>query len=239
MVKLENKINSLSIMFPVYKDSKTVEKMISKSNKLISKYNLDSEIIVVNDCCPEGSGKIAVELKKKYDNLIVINHEKNKGYGEALKTGFKACNKEWVLQTDGDDQYDINEFEQMLKIIHNYDCIITFRYKKIYNSFRILISWFYNFFLRLIFRIRFRDISTGLRLIKRNALQDLNLISSSSFIGAEIAIKLMLRGYQVGEMGITTFPRKFGNGSIVTLIGIIQTISDLLKVRSILFKKNN
>ena len=64
MIKLDNKINSLSIMFPVYKDSKTVEKMISKSNKLISKYNLDSEIIVVNDCCPEGSGKIAVELKK-------------------------------------------------------------------------------------------------------------------------------------------------------------------------------
>ena len=65
MLKLENKINSLSIIFPVYKDSATVEKMIIKSNNLISKYNLDSEIVVVNDCCPEGSGKIAVELKKK------------------------------------------------------------------------------------------------------------------------------------------------------------------------------
>lgn len=237
MLKLENKINSLSIIFPVYKDSTTVEKMIIKSNNLILKYNLDSEIVVVNDCCPEGSGKIAVELKKKYNNLIVINHEKNKGYGEALKTGFKACNKEWILQTDGDDQYDINEFEQMLKIIHNYDCIITFRYKKIYNSFRIFISWFYNFLLRFIFKTKFRDISTGLRLIKRNTLHNLNLISSSSFIGAEIAIKLMLKGYQVGEMGITTYPRKFGNGSVVTFFGIIHTISDLIKVYKKIFKK--
>lgn len=211
--------------------------MIIKSNNLILKYNLDSEIVIVNDCCPEGSGKIAVELKKKYNNLIVINHEKNKGYGEALKTGFKACNKEWILQTDGDDQYDINEFEQMLKIIHNYDCIITFRYKKIYNSFRIFISWFYNFLLRFIFKTKFRDISTGLRLIKKNTLHDLNLISSSSFIGAEIAIKLMLKGYQVGEMGITTYPRKFGNGSVVTLFGIVHTISDLIKVYKKLFKK--
>lgn len=237
MLKLENKINSLSIIFPVYKDSATVEKMIIKSNNLISKYNLDSEIVVVNDCCPEGSGKIAVELKKKYNNLIVINHEKNKGYGEALKSGFKACSKEWILQTDGDDQYDICEFEQMIKVIHNYDCVITFRYKKIYNSFRIFISWFYNFLLRFVFKTKFRDISTGLRLIKKNTLRDLNLISSSSFIGAEIAIKLMLKGYQVGEMGITTYPRKFGNGSVVTLFGIMHTISDLIKVYRELFKQ--
>ena len=232
-----HKLKSLSIIFPVYKDSKTVENMISKSALLLSKYDFDSEIVVVNDSCPDGSGKIAENLKNKYQNLVVLHHEKNKGYGEALKTGFKACTKEWILQADGDDQYDINEIENMIKILHNYDCIITFRYKKIYNTFRIFVSWFYNKLVRFIFKTNFRDISTGLRLINRKALNDLNLISSSSFIGAEIAIALMLKGYQIGEMGIVTYPRKFGNGGVVTLKGIVLTIIDLIKVYKHLFKK--
>lgn len=236
-MKKNNEINSLSIIFPVYKDSKTINQMVLKSLNLLSKYNFNSEIIIINDCCPDGSGLIAEELAKKYSNIKVIHHKKNNGYGEALKTGFKACSKDWVLQTDGDDQYDISDFHQMIKVIHNYDCLITFRYKKIYSSFRIFISWIYNKLIRFLFKTTFRDISTGLRLINRKALNDLNLISTSSFIGAELAISLMLKGYQVGEMGITTFPRKFGVSNIITFKNIILTIKDLIKVYVYLFKK--
>lgn len=232
-----NKINSLSIIFPVYRDAKTINQMVLKSIELLSKYNFDSEIIIVDDCCPDGSGLIAKELTKKHNNVKVIHHKKNKGYGEALKTGFKTSTKDWILQTDGDDQYDIRDFHQMIKVIHNYDCLITFRYKKIYNSIRIFISWFYNKLIRFLFKTNFRDISTGLRLINRKALNDLNLMSTSSFIGAEIAISLMLKGYQVGEMGITTFPRKFGVSNIITFKNIMLTIKDLVKFYIKIFKK--
>jgi hypothetical protein len=124
----------------------------------------------------------------------------------------------------------------MNKIIHNYDCLITFRYKKIYESHRIFISWFYNKVIQFIFKSNFRDVSTGLRLIKKTALSDIDLISNSSFIGAEIAVRLMLKGYQVGEMGIVTYPRKFGMSSIITLRSIIETVKDLVKLKLHLFK---
>ena len=94
------------------------------------------------------------------------------------------------------NQYDINDFKKMCEIVHNYDCIITFRYKKIYSSLRILISWIYNKLIQFLFKSNFRDISTGLRLIKES-LKDITLTSQNAFIGAEIAIKLMLKGYQV------------------------------------------
>jgi len=230
---MDKQIKSLSIIFPVYKDTKTIGIMIDKSQKLISKHNLDSEIIIINDCCPEGSGIIADKIANKFNNIIVIHHDKNKGYGEALKTGFRASTKDWILQTDGDCQYDINDFDKMIKIIHNYDCLITFRYKKIYQSYRIFISWFYNKLIRFVFNTNFRDVSTGLRLINKNALASLSLNSSSSFIGAELAIRLMLAGYQVGEIGITTYPREFGKSGMVTLKSILHTIKDLI----ILYKK--
>ena len=123
----------------------------------------------------------------------------------------------------------------MEKIIHNYDCLITFRYKKIYESHRIFISWIYNKIIQFVFKSKFRDISTGLRLIKKSTLSDMNLISTSSFIGAEIAIRLMLKGYQVGEMGINTYPRVFGTTSIITLKSIFSTLKDLIKLKRVLF----
>ena len=155
---MEKKISSLSILFPVYKDSKTIEILINKSVTLCDELSLDYEIIIVDDCCPENSGNIAKKYMKSNDKIKLIKHEQNKGYGESIKSGLKICSKDWILQTDGDNQYDINDFKKMCEIIHNYDCIITFRYKKIYSSLRIFISWVYNKVIQLLFKLNCRFI---------------------------------------------------------------------------------
>jgi glycosyltransferase involved in cell wall biosynthesis len=233
---MTSKIKSLSILFPVYKDESTVEHLIKKSVILCNELSIDYEIVVVNDNCPNGSGKIVQELSKSNNKIKLINHKNNLGYGIAIRNGLELCTKQWILQTDGDNQYDINEFKNMEKIIHNYDCIITFRYKKIYGSVRIFISWIYNKIIQILFKSRFRDISTGLRLIKKETLDDINLISKNAFIGAEIPLKLMLKGYQVGEVGITTYPRRFGTSTLITFKNILNTLRDIINVRKEIFK---
>lgn len=232
---MKNTINSLTILFPVYNDKNTIEVMLNKADSLVKKYNFLYEILIVNDGCPYGSGEEADRLAKEYNNVRVIHNEKNEGYGASIIRGIKASRYDWILQTDGDNQYDLNEFVNMEKIIHNYDCLITFRYKKIYESYRILISWVYNKVIKFVFKSNFRDISTGLRLLNKKVIEDIDLISKSSFIGAEIAIRLMLKGYQVGEMGIKTYPRIFGKGSVITIKSIFETVKDLLKLKKLLF----
>ena len=73
----------------------------------------------------------------------------------------------------------------------------------------------YNKLLRMMFRSSYRDISTGMRLVRRSVIADLELTSKSPFIGAELAIKAMLKGYAVGEVGIQTFPQTFRTGATV------------------------
>lgn len=233
---MNNNISSLSILFPVFRDSKTIEILIKKSISLCEELKLDYEIVIVDDCCPENSGQIAKNYMKNNNKIKLVTHETNKGYGESIKSGLKLCSKSWILQTDGDNQYDVNDLKEMLKIIHNYDCVITFRYKKIYSSTRILISWVYNKIIQILFKSKFRDISTGLRLIKSEPLKNIQLNSQNAFIGAEIAIKLMLKGYQVGEIGISTYPRKFGTSTIITFKNIFNTIKDIIKIRKEIFK---
>ena len=128
---------------------------------------------------------------------------------------------------DGDAEYDVNDLFRLLKVSKDCDLVITYRYKKKYSTNRIIISWIYNAILRLIFRIKFRDISTGSRLVNRKLIRHIKLKSNSPFVGAELAIKAGLADYKVGEIGIHTYPRTFGSGSSVGLKNILLTLKDM------------
>ena len=167
----------------------------------------------------------------------MIHHPVNLGYGVAVRSGLAASAFEYVCFTDGDDQYEVNDFVKLLKLRDRYDLIITFRYKKIYSSNRLFISWFYNKLLRFLFRTPFRDVSTGLRMVRRSILSDIELEAQSPFIGAELAIKAMLHGYRVGEVGIQTFPRTFGRGSSTSVRNIVATIADMWRIYRKIFSE--
>ena len=96
-------------------------------------------------------------------------------------------------------------------------------------------SYVYNKLLRLIFQTRFRDISCGLKLIRKEVVDELDLISTSCFVGAEITIKTMLKGFRIGEIGIQTFPRQFGQSSSTSVKSILATLRDLRLVYRMVF----
>ena len=89
--------------------------------------------------------------------------------------------------------------------------------------------------LRVLFKTPYRDISTGLRLVRKSLVDELDLTANSPFIGAELAIKTMLKGFRVGEVGIQTFPREFGKGASVTPANIMATIRDMMSARRKIF----
>ena len=214
-------------MFPVFKDSRTVKKMIYESLKVLKKSSNKYEIVIVDDGCPENTGNIAKEITKSIHNVSVIFHKKNLGYGAALKTGLKCCKHEWIFQLDGDAEYSVQDLAKLIKASKNCDLVITYRFKKKYKTSRIFISWIYNKLLRFLFGTKFLDISTGSRLVKSKLINKVRLSSNSAFLGAELAIKAKLKGYKINEIGIHTYPRTFGSGSSVSLKNIVLTIKDM------------
>ena len=215
-------------MFPVFKDKRTVKKMINQSLSVLKRLTKKYEIIIVDDGCPENSGVLAKKIAKKLNNVKIFFHKKNLGYGAALRTGLKKSKNEWIFQIDGDAEYSVNDLEKLLKEKENSDLVITYRYKKKYKTSRIIISWFYNKLLRILFGTKFKDISTGSRLINKKLIRKLKLTSSSPFLGAELAIKAKEKNFKVKEVGIHTYPRTFGDGSSVSFRNIILTIKDML-----------
>lgn len=235
---MENRETAITLFFPVYNDQNTVRRVTEKALDVLSSLTKTYEVLIINDGSPDQSGLIADQLAKEYGHVRVIHHERNLGYGAALRSGFENAKYEWICFTDGDDEYDVYDLHKLIRLKDFYDLVITFRYVKAYSGFRQFISWVYNTVLRFIFKIKYRDVSTGLRLIRKDLIADLNLASNSPFIGAEIAIKSMLKGFRVGEVGIQTFPREFGKGSSTSVKNIIATIKDMLRTYKLIFSRD-
>lgn len=228
-----NKPKSISLIFPLYKDKFTVIKVINKSLKILKKLKVKYEIIIIDDCCPEKSGLIALKYINKNNQrkkIKVIFHKKNLGYGAAIKTGFKNSKYECVYAVDGDGEFGIamNDLPRILEKYKFNDLVITYRFKKRYKTSRIIISWVYNSLLRLLFKINFNDISCGSRLVNKKILKKINLTTNSPFIGAELAIKAKYLGFKVDQVGIHSYPSNFRAGSSIVLKNILLTLRDVL-----------
>ena len=228
----------VSLFFPVYNDERTVRRVTEKALAILGQVAGAYEVIIVDDGSPDRAGEIADDLAREHPEVRVVHHGENRGYGEAVKSGFAASRYEWICFTDGDDEYDVFDLRRLIRLRAYYDLIITFRYVKLYSGFRIFVSWVYNVLVRALFRTTYRDISTGLRLIRRSLVEELDLQSTSPFIGAEIAIKTMLKGFPVGEVGIQTFPRSFGYGATVTPANILATIRDMIRTYRTIFSQS-
>ncbi len=225
----------VSLFFPVYNDEATVARVAEKAIRTLEELTEQYEVLIVDDGSPDRAGQIAEEIACRNPAVRVIHHPRNLGYGQALRTGFEAARFEWICFTDGDDEYEVDDLRKLLRLKDYYDLIITFRYAKRYGSWRIFVSSVYNHVLRFVFQTRYRDVSCGLKLIRREVVSELSLQSTSPFIGAEVAIKTMLKGFRVGEVGIQTFPREFGRGSSTSLRNIMATIRDMVAVYRTVF----
>jgi len=224
-----NNPKSISLIFPLYRDKYTVKKVIDKSLKILKKLKVKYEIIIVDDFCPEKSGLLALKYSKRNPKIKVIFHKKNYGYGAAIRSGFKNSRYECVYAVDGDGEFGIalNDLPRVLKKYISNDLVITYRYKKRYKTSRIIISWVYNFMLRFLFNINFKDISCGARLVNKKILKKVKLTTNSPFIGAELVIKAKYLGYKIDEVGIHSFPSNFRAGSSIVLKNILITIRDI------------
>jgi glycosyltransferase involved in cell wall biosynthesis len=225
----------VSLFFPVYRDEATVARVAEKALAVLGELAAEYEVIIVDDGSPDAAGMVADEIARAHPEVRVIHHPQNLGYGAALRTGFAAARYEWICFTDGDDEYEVSDLRKLFRLKDYYDLVITFRYAKRYSGLRIFISYIYNKVLRFLFQTRFRDISCGLRMIRRSVVQELDLTSTSPFIGAEIAIKTFLKGFRVGEVGVQTFPRQLGKGSSTSIPNILATIRDMRRLYKTMF----
>jgi glycosyltransferase involved in cell wall biosynthesis len=223
--------NTYSFFCPAYYDEKNITTVVEKAVCLFSEIAQDYEIYVIEDGRPDDTGRICDELAKKYEKVQIIHHKKNMGYGATLREGFLNANKfEYVCFTDGDNQYDVYDLKKMIPMLPEYDMVIGIRKYNANSDVRKFISLCYNYFLRLLFGIKFKDMSAALRIVKRSALNNVNIICNGAFVPAELIIKLHNMGYKIGSVPISSYPRLHGKSTSLSPRNFTKTVLEMIKV---------
>ncbi len=91
------------------------------------------QVIVVNDCTPDGSMAIVEEYSRKYPSIQVVEHEYNQGQGAARNTGLQYVKGEYITFVDSDDFISHNTYEICLEKFEKYDCDLVI-YEYVYFS---------------------------------------------------------------------------------------------------------
>lgn len=223
---------SISAFFPAYNDGKTIGGLVRKTLELLPRLTDDFEVIVINDGSADETGAVLAALADEFpDHVRIVTHEKNRGYGGALRSGFAAATKDLVFYTDGDGQYDPGELELLYKKMGPSVGFVN-GYKKSRQDpwHRIAIGWLYNRFARFIFGIQLRDIDCDFRLIRRSLLEDVALKSTSGTICVELVKKLEMCPYLVEEVGVSHYPRLHGRSQFFRVQALANTFFQLIRL---------
>jgi len=117
---MDNEIEFLSIIIPVYNEEKGIGETLGAINTVLSDRGISYEIIVVNDGSTDGTD----DVLKKFNEIILISRKRNRGYGFSLKEGIKKARGEWILICDADGSYPIEEMPFLINESSGYDMTI-------------------------------------------------------------------------------------------------------------------
>lgn len=221
------RLNSISVFFPAYNDEASIAGMVTLALALLPQLTADYEVIVVNDGSRDGTAAVLAELARQHTHVRVVHHPVNRGYGGALRTGFINATKDWVFYTDGDGQYDVRELGRLVALVRDgVDVVNGHKRKRSDSKRRIVLGAAYKFLARLLFNLPIRDVDCDFRLVRREVMQTIELVSTSGVVCTELVYKLQQAGARFVETPVQHYPRLHGQSQFFTWRRVAQTAVD-------------
>ncbi len=216
-------VSSLSFVFPMYNEEGNIERMVGETLRVAPWIARDYEIVIVDDASTDSSGAIADRLAAEDRHVRVVHHPVNRKLGGALKTGFAAARKEYILYMDSDLPIRMDEVPPAFGKLKGSDMVIGYRLDRPEGIRRKILSFVYNRLVRALFGLKVRDVNFSFKLFKRSILNGVKLESEGSFIDAELLLETKRHGYGIAEHGFHYRPREAGE-STLSGMPIILTI---------------
>ncbi|HXW84630.1 MAG TPA: glycosyltransferase [Candidatus Binataceae bacterium] len=198
----------ISVILPVVNERDNLVTLIPRLKSVLERERLSYEIVVIDGPSRDGTGEAAAALGAR------VVKERRRGYAGAMETGFAEAHGDYVLTLDADLSHDPDFFPKMWKARTSADIVVASRYTRggvAYSDWiRRSTSWLLNAVLRRMLSMPVGDLSSGFRLYRRAALEDMPLESKNFEVQEEIIVRAYARGYSVTEVPFTYFPRGAG-----------------------------
>ncbi len=222
---------SLSVFFPAFNEEAIIEKTVRDALATLEPLVSDHEVIIVDDGSSDNTAAIVERLAAQDPRVRLIRHERNLGYGAALRSGFAGAAKQFVFFSDADGQFDLKEIAGFLPLADRAPAVVGYRIKRNDPPHRLFIAKTYNLIVRMVFGLRVRDIDCAFKMFRRDVVIGLGLESNGAFISSELLIKLRRRDVPIVERGVHHYPRTTGYSKGANAGVILRTMRDIVRLR--------
>ncbi len=205
---------TVSIVIPVYNERATVEELLRR----VASAPIAKEVIVVDDGSSDGTRPLLTHLHESalIDHLVF--HDRNRGKGAALRTGFRHATGDVVAVQDADLEYDPGEIPRLLGPIADGTADAVYGSRFLGGPHRGVFFWHMigNRSLTLLSNIltdlNLTDMETCQKLVRRELLQSLPLTVDRFGIEPEITARLAQAGARIHEMPVSYDGRSYAEG---------------------------
>ena len=233
------RVPALSYFFPAHDEAENVEALVLEALEELPRLAERFEIVCVDDGSRDGTGTIADRLAAQRPDVVrVVHHATNRGYGAALRSGFRAARYDLVCFTDGDRQFRVTDLALLLHRLaagtadgRSPDVVAGYRLKRADPAIRLAYARVYRACLRIFFGLGLRDVDCACKLVRREALQGIRLESRGAFLSAELLIKLREMGRSLVEVGVPHHPRTAGQASGADPRVVYRAVKDFWALR--------
>ena len=227
-------LGSISVFFPCYNEQDNLQRTYESATTILTRMGVEYEIILVDDGSMDTTPKIADAIAAADAKVKVVHHQRNMGYGLALRSGFKAATKSLVFFTDSDGQFSLEELPALLPLMRQYDIISCYRLNRQESFIRRCNAWCWTNLVCVVFGLKIRDINCAFKLYKRYVFAGMELRSTGALINAEIFARAKKRGFKISQVGVHHFPRTIGLQTGANFLVVFRAFWELLTLHSVI-----
>ncbi|MBW3016859.1 glycosyltransferase family 2 protein [Candidatus Woesearchaeota archaeon] len=201
----------ISILIPVYNEENAVASTIDSIKKVMKQAGKSYEIIAINDCSTDSSGKILSEI----EGIELIHNPYNVGYGASLKKGINAAKGDLIAITDADGTYPIDKLPELLKYADQYDMVVGAREKNVKDHLgRRPAKWLLKALASFLAQRKIPDINSGFRIFRKDKAKEfMHLYPAGFSLTTTITLAFLSNDYTVKYVKIPYYKR-VGKSSI-------------------------
>lgn len=230
---------NVSVIVTALNEEKNISTVIKDISKAFRDYEINGEIIVINDGSSDKTEDLVQDIIKDENHIRMISHSLPKGIGTSFWEGVDIAKGDAVVWFPGDNENDPWEIFRYYKLLEHVDIIIPFLFNRDARPlFRNALSFVYRFIVNTTFVVNF-NYTNGTILYRKSILKELTYRSDGFFFQTDILIRSVKKGYLFAEVPYRLGIRAHGVSKAVSFPSLSAVVKGYLRlVKDCYFRKN-
>ena len=226
----------LSIILPCYNEEQNIAHSVRDTASWMDTRGMKGEIIVVDDGSKDASPALLETLAKEIPRLRVVRHEKNGGYGIAVRSGCDNARTEWIAFMDSDGQFHAEDFDLLIAKTAQYPFVTGRRARRADSPLRNAFGKILGAMNVLVLGLWVRDVNCGMKMFRRDIWKDIRPTHGvEKLFNTEMFLNLKAKKIPWHQVNVPHYPRRAGSptgGSPRVIVRMFQELWNLKKAQS-------